>query len=368
MNKKVLYTVFAILCTSSLAAEDVWYTFHNLIGNSFTGTPIALREDILTVKTRQGKQFAISLEELTEEDQKWVNDWSEGLLSGTPAKPKETQPVAPKKEINQENLVVDDSAALSDKVIPRSRKEIKKTIRKIMTRPKDGWMSKDQAGAINRLNAFRYLCGVHANVITTEQRATEAERAAMACKKHGGLSHTLGEFTDKCNLSSKGNMESSVKDYMNDYGSSNRQRRGHRRWCLNPRMKETGFGSAGSRYSAMWSIQQSGKRKRGMWSYPGRGFYPRNWMLGNGWSLYLDKVAPDKEQLTVEVTKVRDVPEEPFNWSEPVPGKLIEVPYVSTYKNAINFEPDIGDPESRDKYWVRVKGGGVKEQYIVVFF
>jgi len=35
--------------------------------------------------------------------------------------------------------------------------------------------------------------------------------------------------------------------------------------------------------------------------------------------------------------------------------------YISTDKNAINVEPDIDELGLGDKYWVRVKGGGVRE-------
>ena len=69
----------------------------------------------------------------------------------------------------------------------------------------------------------------------------QATDAAEACKKHGGLSHSLGHSTNLCNLAAGGGMFASVKQYINDGGSNNRKARGHRRWCLNPPMGKNRF-------------------------------------------------------------------------------------------------------------------------------
>ncbi len=85
--------------------------------------------------------------------------------------------------------------------------------------------------------------------------SAKAEDAAKACEKHGGLSHDIGHSTDKCNLAGGSGMVNSVAQYINDHGEKNRERRGHRAWCLNPPMDKVGFGEAGGGYSAMWCME-----------------------------------------------------------------------------------------------------------------
>lgn len=82
--------------------------------------------------------------------------------------------------------------------------------------------------------------------------SAKAEDAAKACEKHGSLSHDIGHSTDKCNLAGGSGMVNSVAQYINDHGENNRERRGHRAWCLNPPMDKVDFGEAGGGYSAMW--------------------------------------------------------------------------------------------------------------------
>jgi hypothetical protein len=67
----------------------------------------------------------------------------------------------------------------------------------------------------------------------------------------------------------------SVDSYMDDSDPSNIDRVGHRRWCLNPELRKTGFGSADG-FHAMWSMDDSGKAPKGLAAvfYPPRGYVP----------------------------------------------------------------------------------------------
>jgi hypothetical protein len=44
------------------------------------------------------------------------------------------------------------------------------------------------------------------------------------------------------------------------------------------------------------------------------------------------------------------------------------VPYVSTYLNTINFEPTGKSIKEPGIFYVRIRGGGVREQYLVELF
>src|SRR5205814_803267 len=119
-------------------------------------------------------------------------------------------------------------------------------------KPKD--LSKEVHDAICRLNAYRYLSGVMSNVGTESRMVEGADDAAKACAAAGKIAHSLGHSTDKCNLSQgQHDMASTVDGYIGDGGDNNRERRGHRRWCLNPPMQNAGFGRDGV-FSAMWCM------------------------------------------------------------------------------------------------------------------
>jgi hypothetical protein len=79
----------------------------------------------------------------------------------------------------------------------------------------------------------------------------------------------------RSNLFTGANIVSSVDAYMNDSDKGNIDRLGHRRWVLNPRMQNTGFGAGPGKFSAMYSFD--GKRKDvpdyDFVCFPPRGYY-----------------------------------------------------------------------------------------------
>jgi hypothetical protein len=116
----------------------------------------------------------------------------------------------------------------------------------------------------------------------------------------------------------------------------------------------------------MVAMDSSGDGKmRDSWAYPGKGFYPLEYLHGKGWSLYLTESAPEKDKLTVQIFKLSGRPQSEPTWAEKLPGKPLDVDYVATYGNAINFEPAVN---GKGIYWVRVHGGGIREQYLVELF
>jgi hypothetical protein len=104
----------------------------------------------------------------------------------------------------------------------------------------------------------------------------------------------------------------SVRMYMYDSDPVNIDRLGHRRWCVNPSMKTTGFGEFGN-YSAMWSFDRS--RDMTTFDYdfiafPARGLTPVDFLDANwAWNVSLNA---KKYQLTgkPEDVKVRVTPSE----------------------------------------------------------
>ena len=85
-------------------------------------------------------------------------------------------------------------------------------------------------------------------------------------------------------------------------------------------------------------------------------------MLGRSTST---ETPPPAKDLTVEVYKLAQRPEKAFSSSADIPGEALPVKFVSTDLNSINFEPRDTPITGPGIYWVRIKGSGVREGYLV---
>jgi hypothetical protein len=246
------------------------------------------------------------------------------------------------------------------------KKEHQAKIKEILKRESGRGISKESQDATNLLNVYRYLCGVSYDVPVSEKLNANAEKAAQACSKANTLSHDLGNFTDQCNLAmSTGSltMESTVTQYIDDAGDNNRQRRGHRRWCINHTMGKVGFGLVGN-YSAMFCFDFSGENKRENYAYPGIGAFPLEYLHGNAWSYYLVS-GEFPAKCEVQVYKLDEPSTKLPAWSDKVKGTALPVPYVSPFQSSLNFEPQESPVTEPGSYLVRIEAGNIKEQYLV---
>lgn len=252
---------------------------------------------------------------------------------------------------------------------PMSLSELDEGMQEILARPGPGGFESDQVEAVNLLNVYRFLSGVQADVKLDRGKVEQAMDAANACQDHGSLSHDIGRSTDLCNLHrGQSSSAQSVRGYIDDDGPKNRAKRGHRKWCLNFSMEETGFGvSENKDFFAMWAMDRGGKGARKPWAYPGMGLFPLSYAHGNSWSLYLTQPAPPKDELEVEVFRMEERPEKSYSANADVPGESLPVPFVHTFENAINFEPTGQAFSEPAIYYVRIRGGGVREDYVVEF-
>lgn len=338
-------------------SADAWRLFTDKAGRKIQASVVRIEDTFVVVKLKSGgKEVPIGFDNLSDED----IDFLGGYERGNPAKESATT-----------SETEDESAADSDpevgKLYPKSKDEIRGVIREIEKRPRPEGISKDVQSATQQLNIYRYLSGLPYDVEADADFSKSAEDAAQACKKNGGLSHSIGQSTDKCNLSSSADIAGSVGQYIEDGGDNNREARGHRAWCLNPPMKRVGFGNGGDSYSAMWCMNSEGKSIRGSWAYPGKGLFPLEYMHGNAWSLYGAGVPRSIDDVKVKIYKLYKRPEKPFSTSDDIPGREIAVNYVSkSMMNGINFEPE--EPAKRGIYWVTVRGGGMRESYLVELY
>ena len=345
-----MVVALALFLTMSSASAEDWVELYDSNQNEIKARIIKVSGETVTIERREDRKvFHLPLKRLSEESQELVREWSaQGGKSGT------------KKDLG----IPGD---LPKRLYPRSLIEIEDGLAEILKRPGKSGFARNQVEAVNRLNAYRFLSGVYSEVKLDKEKVSEATDASNACQKHGSLSHDIGHFTNKCNLhQSQASIAVSVSGYIDDPGSSNRNKRGHRRWCLNPPMGEVGFGeSENKKFYAMWAMDHGGKGAKKMWAYPGEGLYPLSYVHGKGWSCYLNENAPSERDLKVEVYRLQSRPEKPFKSTEEIPGKALKVPFVYTYLNAINFEPTGEKITKPGIFYVRIKGGGVKEEYLV---
>ena len=132
--------------------------------------------------------------------------------------------------------------------------------------------SKSQKRALNFINLYRYIAGIPSDVTLNSEYSEYAQAASLVNAANGSLSHypdkpsgmsdsvyEKGYYgAGRCNIASGFDNISYTTMYgwMDDSYGGNIEHVGHRRWILNPAMKQTGFGEVGS-YSSMYSFDDS---------------------------------------------------------------------------------------------------------------
>ncbi|MDY2781858.1 MAG: CAP domain-containing protein [Candidatus Pseudoruminococcus sp.] len=130
----------------------------------------------------------------------------------------------------------------------------------------------DRIQALNSVNFCRYLAGLPADITLNDSYNETTQAASLVNASNGILTHypsQPSEMSDELyKLGSNGarssniasgfsNITSSVIDgYVADTDASNIDRVGHRRWVLNPAMKQTGFGFV-ENYTAMYAFDRT---------------------------------------------------------------------------------------------------------------
>ena len=135
---------------------------------------------------------------------------------------------------------------------------------------------KSVQNALNTLNFMRYVAGIYSDVTNNEEYEAYAQAGTTLLIRAGHMTHqpqrpdgvseafyqqgSIG--TSRSNLGGGyPNLSNAmVKGWMDDGDASNISDVGHRRWCLDPRMRETGFGHTG-KYTAMYAMDGIEHRK-----------------------------------------------------------------------------------------------------------
>ena len=172
--------------------------------------------------------------------------------------------------------------------------------------------------ALNALNSLRFVAGLRADITISEEYTEKAQAAAVVNAVNGSMSHyptqPAGMSVDMYELGYDGASHSNIaygygdlstamfKGWIHDGDSRNIDRVGHRRWVLNPRMRQTGFGMAGTQM-AMYALD-------GEWNMEGVPMYvawpaqmmPIQWMSSDlPWSV--SSREPIRDSATVIITR-----------------------------------------------------------------
>jgi hypothetical protein len=370
MIRPFLLCIAFILTLHAASASEVriWQTVR---GQKIEGSLARVEGESVVIQKKNSKQtVTVPREELMPVDTMYLDSLEKKSAPPAPApKPKTPSGSTPGPEIPLPDGVDEDDIEIpgdptKGRLYPRTKDEIRSGVRTILQRDKPKDLSREVHDAICRLNAYRFLSGLYAGVGTEPHMLDGAQDASKACAEAGQISHSLGHSTDRCNLSSgHHDMASTVDGYIGDGGDNNRAQRGHRRWCLNPPMKNAGFGREGT-FSAMWCMDSSGVKARDGWSYPGHGLYPRDYVRGNAWSYY--HTGPLPADTTVKMWKLTARPEQHIPRGTIPKGREITIGYTHVYDNTINWEPETKG--KRGIYWVRIDGRSFHEQYVVELF
>ena len=122
----------------------------------------------------------------------------------------------------------------------------------------------DRQQAVKNANIVRELAGVDPLSLNDDKYLSGCQRTALVLHKLGYVTHypnvdrgdiciageksVVAEYAEKSNLAQNcASATKSIDLFMEDLGEENAQALGHRRWILNPNVKEIGFGVAPQR-------------------------------------------------------------------------------------------------------------------------
>lgn len=197
--------------------------------------------------------------------------------------------------------------------------------------------------AENAMKIVRFLAGVpYKDVAFSDELNNIAQHGSVLLAASNQFSHTPTQLDDmnddffslgyqgcsEANISAgRSNISSSVLGFMYDAGANNIMRAGHRRWILNPGNQEFGIGYAdgpdasyGGHRINMYVFAGLGYWECESDSYiawPSDGAFPIQYLAADEyidtvidcpWSINLGSpyAAPEKESLTLKLTRVRD--------------------------------------------------------------
>lgn len=236
---------------------------------------------------------------------------------------------------------------------------------------------------LNALNFVRFTAGL-SDVTLNDKYSDLAQAASFANCLNGTLSHypekPAGMTDELYSKASSGASSSNLSyhmpeknlayiitlGYMDDSDAYNISALGHRRWCLNPSMGATGFGSAGY-YSAMYAFDQS-SRDTSVSSvcWPAQNTPLEYYSSSSAWSVSTGQRL-NAENVKVTITRKYDSRQWQFSSSSSDGDFYVNNGNYGT-PGCIIFRPDGISCSSGDSFDVKITGASEPIEYTVNFF
>jgi antitoxin component YwqK of YwqJK toxin-antitoxin module len=237
---------------------------------------------------------------------------------------------------------------------------------------------KQNENCLKIIMVYRYLCEVpYKDLSINREYIAKAMAANDIGKKNKYISHFppnpgmsekdykfASSATVSCNLffsSIELPIEFSTHYFMNDSDILNREKLGHRRWCLSPQMKATGFASNGVA-SSMYSIDLKVKDlpETEYFAFPPKGFTPIEYFKSDYvWSISLNPRKYNKVKLNSLKISVKELD---VNYLEAQSVALdleysnVSSEYIAMDSSCIIFKPKNAKAEKGKKYKIEITG------------
>lgn len=190
---------------------------------------------------------------------------------------------------------------------------------------------------VNMANFVRYLAGLPDDLVADADLNIQAQYGAVLLAATESLTHDPPKSNDmesnfyqigsratkRSNLAANiYSLSDSVIGYMMDFGDSNLENVGHRRWILNPQMKTIGFGYCNG-YSVMKILNQDRAEDfdYDYITFPTEGYFPSSLFYAsccpygsNPWSIILNPDIYDNEKLSQIRVKLVDLNDKSKEW------------------------------------------------------
>lgn len=260
-----------------------------------------------------------------------------------------------------------------------------------------GQLSDDtKKSALNMLKQIRYIAGLSDQIEESGAYSYYAQASSLVNYANGSLSHHPAqpagmdtelfhagyEGASKSNLSmhsrsGRSMNETIVMSFLNDSDRSNISSVGHRRWLLNPKMKQAGFGAVSGpkgTYCSIYVLDKGNSQasESGV-AWPAQNMPVEYFTTGFAWSISLGDLL-DAEKIHVTLTRTSD--QKTWNFSRASSDGDFYVDnedynYCYEKNGCIIFRPpaeEIGSYRAGDVYEVDITGTASPVSYKVRFF
>ena len=243
--------------------------------------------------------------------------------------------------------------------------------------------------ALNALNVMRYIAGLDAVTLNDEYNAL-CQDGAYISALNGNISHTPSKpsgvsdtlFKSGYTACSSSNLAAgfpslgaSILGYMDDSDSYNIADLGHRRWCLNPPMKQVGFGQVDTgkgyrSYSAMYAFDDwYGDTDISGVVWPAQNMPVEYFDDGQAWSYSLGSAITNTSAVSVTLTRKSDGKVWKFSKGSSNGDFYVEGTHNYGQQGCVIFRPSgVGDYKAGDVFTVKISGLPIPVEYTVNFF